>query len=88
MKVIYLQPNLPFVLLRYVMRAYVKQLQVVADLSNRKLCTLHVDLISAYDHIYKDFLLSSIRNRFPRSDSTEYLDLIDTRYRSSVILVL
>lgn len=64
--------NDPLVLVRDTMLAFViKHLQEIAYHSNRKLYTCEVDLTAAYDNIHRDFLLSSIRNRFSISESTK-----------------
>lgn len=54
----------------------IKQLQESAYLSNRKLCTCFVNLTEAYDHINKDYLLSSKQP----SVSAQYIDLIQELY--------
>ena len=60
-----------------------KQLQEIAYRSNRKLYTCYVDLSSAYDHINRNFLFSTIRNRIPQSEHTDCIDLIEQLYKST-----
>ena len=60
-----------------------KQLQEVACRSKRKLYTCYVDLSSAYDHINRKLLFSSIRNRIPPDQPTDCIDILENLYGST-----
>ena len=60
-----------------------KQLQEIAHRSNRKLYTCFVDLSNAYDHINRNLLFTSIRNRIPPDQPTDCIDIIESLYKST-----
>jgi hypothetical protein len=60
-----------------------KQLQEIAVRSSRRLYTCFVDLSAAYDHINRNFLFQSIRNRIKPGDPTDCIDIIDQLYKST-----
>ena len=60
-----------------------KQLQEVAFMSNRQLYTCFIDLTAAFDHVNRDFLFQTLRNRLnPAHDATN-LDIIENLYEST-----
>ncbi|XP_033098478.1 uncharacterized protein LOC117102327 [Anneissia japonica] len=57
-----------------------KQLQEIANLSQRRLFTCYVDLSAAFDHVNQSFLFQSIRNRIPYGEQTDNIDVIEGSY--------
>ena len=61
----------------------VKQLQEIACRSNKKLYTCFVDLSAAYDHINRQFLFHSIRNRIPSGERVDCIEILNELYNST-----
>ena len=60
-----------------------KQLQDISSLSQRKLYICFVDLTAAFDHINRDLLFKTIRNRLPANQATTNIDIIEQLYQST-----
>ena len=60
-----------------------KQLQDIATLSQRKLYICFVDLTAAFDHVNRNLLFKTIRQRLPPNQDTTNLDIIEQLYMST-----
>ncbi|XP_071959537.1 uncharacterized protein [Antedon mediterranea] len=61
----------------------IKQIQEIAYRSNRKLYTCFIDLTAAFDHVNRNLLFLSVRNRFHLNQSTTMIDIIQSLYSST-----
>ena len=59
----------------------VKQLQEIASISQKKLFICFVDLSSAFDHINREMLFKSIKNRLPPDSSTTTIQIMENLYK-------
>ena len=59
----------------------VKQLQEIASVSQKELFICFIDLSSAFDHINRDMLFKSIRNRLPLNSLTTTIDIVENLYK-------
>ena len=60
-----------------------KQLQEIAYTADKSLYACFVDLTAAFDHVKRDFLFKTIRNRLTASQATTNIDLIENLYSST-----
>ena len=51
----------------------VKRLQQVSNITKRKIFALFIDLTAAFDHVNRNWLFASIRQRFPNNQDTFFL---------------
>ena len=58
----------------------VKQLQEIASVSQRELYICFIDLSAAFDHINREMLFKTIKNRLPESSTTTTVDIIQNLY--------
>ena len=58
----------------------IKQLQEVAYVSNRSLYVCFVDLSAAFDHINREMLFKSVRNRLAANQITTNIDILENLY--------
>ena len=61
----------------------VKQLQDIADMSERRLYVCFIDLTAAFDHVNREMLFKTIRNRLPQDMECSPLDIIERLYQST-----
>ena len=59
-----------------------RNLQDIASISQRKLYTCFIDLTAAFDHVNRDLLFKTIRNRLASRANTN-IDLVESLYRST-----
>ena len=59
-----------------------RQLQDIASLSERKLYACFIDLTAAFDHVNRDMLFKTIRNRLASRTNTN-IDLVESLYSST-----
>ena len=60
-----------------------KQLQEIAHHTRRKLYTCFVDLTAAYDHVNREFLFTSIRNRLASGQATNTIEVLQAIYNTT-----
>ena len=60
-----------------------KQLQEIAYKTKQKRYTCFIDLAAAYDHVNRDFLFTSIRNRLAHSQATHTINVLEAMYGST-----
>ena len=58
----------------------IKQLQDIASLSERPLYVCFIDLTAAFDHVNRDLLFKTIRNRLSDDQNTVNIDIIENLY--------
>ena len=61
----------------------IKQLQDIASLSQQRLFACFIDLTAAFDHINRDLLFKTLKNRMPQNYQCTSLDIIKNLYQST-----
>ena len=57
-----------------------KRIQQISNSSKKQLYALFVDLTAAFDHVRRDWLFKSIRQRFPNQESNVLIELLESIY--------
>ena len=61
----------------------VKRLQQISNLTKKPVYALFVDLTAAFDHINRDWLFTSIKQRFPNNQNNILFDLLQALYTNT-----
>ena len=61
----------------------VKRLQQISNITKRNIFALFIDLTAAFDHVNRNWLFASIKQRFPSNENNLLFELLQSLYSNT-----